>query len=347
MNIADSIFGFDFDFLTCLIADVDWSQATHVRIQVGACKGCVIADHTLVHWVSGEWLVCHCSVYSCLRLSVLEVRFRLLRLRIVEKTSSTRACLLRWNRPELWCADIVSWGVVWTCNWSTDLISCAIPLAWPVLLILCSIVFWDALASSFKGWSVRTSIMTIELCLSRDWIELISVLTWVHHEWVHVGLLLLDRVPKESGWHRLVSRFLTELLLTRIHVSPPADIFGDHPLSDFLFFPFLVEFFQAVSAHSHSLIVCELRHLDEVFGALRAYNGATLATVVLSFEESEFDFTDETRLSLITSPIGPLGNFDVFDPSLVRILSKMSLCARHTRKAHHIVLIFGDSLGHS
>ena len=154
-------------------------------------------------------------------------------------------------------------------------------------------------------------------------------------------------MPKESGWHRLVSRFLTELLLTRSHVSSPADVVGDHSLTNFLFFSFLVEFFQAVSAHSHSLIVCELRHLDEIFGALRAYNGAAFSTVVLSLEESEFDFTDETRLSLVTSPIGPLGNFDVFDPSLVRILSKMSLCTRHARKAHHVVFILGDSLGHS
>ena len=54
MNIADCIFGFDFDFLTCLVADVDWSQATHVRTEVGARKGGVVADHTLVHWVSSE-----------------------------------------------------------------------------------------------------------------------------------------------------------------------------------------------------------------------------------------------------------------------------------------------------
>ena len=154
-------------------------------------------------------------------------------------------------------------------------------------------------------------------------------------------------MPKESGWHRLVSWFLAELLLTRSYVSSPAVVVGYHFLSNFLFFSFLVEFFQAVSAHSHSLIVSELRHLDEIFGALRAYNGAAFATVVLSLEESEFNFTDETSLSLITSPIGPLGNFDVFDPSLVRILSKMSLCARHSRKAHHVVLILGDSLGNS
>ena len=68
---------------------------------------------------------------------------------------------------------------------------------------------------------------------------------------------------------------------------------------------------------------------------------------MLSLEESEFDLTDETSSSLITSPIGPHGNFDVFDPSLIGILAKMSLCARHTRKAYHVVFVLGDSLGDS
>ena len=67
---------------------------------------------------------------------------------------------------------------------------------------------------------------------------------------------------------------------------------------------------------------------------------------MLSLEETKFDFAYEASSRFVPSPVRPLGNLYVFDPSLECILPEQGLCVRHTWQADHVVFVFGHCFGH-
>lgn len=64
----------------------------------------------------------------------------------------------------------------------------------------------------------------------------------------------------------------------------------------------LVERLHTVSTGAHSIVVGVLWKTDKVLGAILAHCSAALATVVLSLQEAESCFADETAADFLTTP---------------------------------------------
>ena len=175
----------------------------------------------------------------------------------------------------------------------------------------------------------------VYLCLSWYWIEL-TILARIEHKRVHVRRSLIDRVTIEPI-HRLclcvkLWYFSFDLLIG----------FLINSLFHLLIFLLLVQFLEAVPTHSHSLVISEIRHFDEIFWTLGADNCATLSAVMTSFEKAKLNLTKEARLCLVSCPIRPLGNLEILYPSLIRLWSHESFVVWYSWKTDGAALSLID-----
>ena len=218
------------------------------------------------------------------------------------------------------------WIFVWWRVWIRKNIKIRSTIIFVVILRV-SLIVWHRL-SHLERWALHASIVTIDLGMSWDGIELVTVLAWVERQRVHVWpQTLVNWASKEScggiAWDSWICTRV-ELLDLRLR-QPTLLIFllwrcNPESIPDFLLLSCLVEFFQAISAHSHSLVVSKFWHFDEILWALRTDYSTAFTTMMLPFEESELEFANEACSSrIISCPVRPLSDLEVFNPSLVSL----------------------------
>ena len=214
---------------------------------------------------------------------------------------------------------IFVWWWVWICKYVKIRRTVIFMVIFSILRIV-----W-LLLSQLERWTLHASICTIDLSVTWDRVELVSILAWVERQWIHVWPHALFNWASEEScsgitWNTWICPRV-ELLNLRLRWPIPVLLLwwcNPESVPDFLILSCLVEFFQAISAHSHSLVISEFWHFDEILRALRTYNSSTFTTMMFSFKESELELADETSSSrIIACPVRPLSNLEVFNPSLV------------------------------